>query len=57
MTAALRAVLSLQFERDDFCLVVFMEGVQLCSKSFGRCAQRTVGNMSVTLCCRRICMS
>ena len=33
-----------------------MEGIQLCSKSFRRRAQRAVGNMSVALCRRRICM-
>ena len=50
-------VLSRQFKGDDLSFTSLMEGVQLCSKSFRRCAQRTVGNMGVALCRRRIRMS
>jgi integrase len=38
VTIIAESTLSWQFERDDLGLMVSVEGIQLCSKSFRRCA-------------------
>jgi hypothetical protein len=49
--------LSRRFERDDLNFAPLMEGVQLCTKSLRRSAERGIGDMCIPFCRRWIGMA